>query len=134
MMHFDSIYHHKNVQSITSSYKNVLSFIWKSKYLSPSHFLDSVESWSFSCWLKWHTIGGYLHVFVYVIVLVRKIQTTAETESWEFQCVYKSYRKYNMVLKSSNLETKLIQKNDDHNFLCQWNGLNIFVTIEETKI
>ena len=61
------------------------SFIWKSKYLSPSHFLDSVESWSFSCWLKWHTIGGYLHVFVYVIVLVRKAAADTERElrvSW----------------------------------------------------
>ena len=28
---------------------------------------------------------------------------------------------------------ELIQKNEFNNFLRQWNGLNIFVTMEETK-
>ena len=94
------------------------SFI-ESKYLSLSHFFDSVENWRFSCFGT------------------KKIKDS----SWDWELrtnvilmsAYKCYRKYNMVLKSSNLEMELLQKNCFNNFLCQRNVLNIFVTIEEIK-
>ena len=50
-----------------------------------------------------------------------------------FSIFVPSDQKYKTVLKSKNFVMKLNQKNKKNIFLCQWNNLNIFVTIEGIK-